>query len=76
MDSAVRTTPEFYNGGISMPNLKDKDYIGVGSAKPAADVKISRIKDYMCDLGPVFCAKCYSKCAYGKRYLNECINSE
>lgn len=59
-----------------MPNSKDKDFIGTGSAKPAVDIKISRIKDYMCDLGPVFCVKCYSKCAYGERYLNECSNLE
>lgn len=52
-----------------MPKLKNKEYVRYGSAKPAADVDISCIEDYMCDLGPRYCIKCYSRCAYGEKYL-------
>ena len=47
--------------------------IRYGSAKMAADVEIERIVHYMCDLGPAYCVRCPSKCAYGIRYIKECI---
>lgn len=27
------------------------------------------LKRYMCELGPRFCPICFSKCAFGERYL-------
>lgn len=27
------------------------------------------LKKYLCDLGPRFCPICFSKCAFGERYL-------
>lgn len=52
-----------------MSNSKIKVHIRYGSTKPAVDVDITRIEDYMCDLGPRYCIKCYSRCAYGEKYL-------
>ena len=52
-----------------MSNSKIKVHIRYGSAKPAVDVDITRIEDYMCDLGPKYCIKCYSRCAYGEKYI-------
>lgn len=47
--------------------------IHYGSCKMAADVKPEHIIHYLCDRGPSYCERCPSQCAYGMRYLKECL---
>lgn len=39
----------------------------------AEDIKLGSIPRYLCDAGPGLCEKCPSRCAYGKRYINEYV---
>jgi len=35
----------------------------------AADLPARYLKNYLCELGPRFCPICFSRCAFGERYL-------
>ena len=54
-----------------MADKTNRISVRYGSSKMAVDVKIDFILDYLCDMGPKYCSRCPSQCAYGRRYLEE-----
>ena len=53
-----------------MPRHKGQRKCGDGVAGVAAEaLPVCGLKNYLCELGPRFCPICFSKCAFGERYL-------
>jgi hypothetical protein len=44
----------------------DEAYLGWVTAD---SVPVGHLRHYLCSLGPRYCPKCDSQCAFGKRYM-------
>lgn len=49
----------------SKTGMDNTSFCGVS----AADLPERYLKHYLCELGPRFCPICFSRCAFGERYL-------
>jgi hypothetical protein len=55
---------------VCMPRRKGQtDSDLAGAWVRADDLPPSRLPSYMCSAGPRFCPICFSRCAFGERYL-------
>ncbi len=53
-----------------MPRRKGQTSWSTAQSWVSADaVPEGQLKRYLCGLGPRFCPICFSKCAFGERYL-------